>query len=249
MEVRFDGKVVAIAGGAWGIGRGIAQKFAQLGATVHVSDIRREELDVTQNLGTHVSVVDLTDSKAVNAWVDGIASQSGTIDIAINNAGGIANYMPHPIEEVSDEEWELIMSINSRTTFNVCRAVIPLMKKANAGRIVNISSGAGLRTGNAHIHAYTAAKHAVVGLTRQLAQEVGPYGITINSVAPGSVNSTANTDKFWAARSDESKQALLQKIFMRRRGEIDDIVYPVLFLCSDYASWITGQVLAVDGGK
>jgi 3-oxoacyl-[acyl-carrier protein] reductase len=122
------------------------------------------------------------------------------------------------------------------------------MKRARKGRIVNISSGAGVRSSRTGIHAYTAAKHAVVGLTRQLASELGAYGITVNSVAPGFVRSTAETERDWQALGAAGQQKLVESIALRRLGTPDDIGNAVLFFASEHASWITGQVLLVDGG-
>ena len=123
------------------------------------------------------------------------------------------------------------------------------MKAARAGRIVNISSGAGMRPSLTGIQAYAAAKHAVVGFTKQMALELGPFGITVNSVAPGFVRSNPSTEKQWESYGPEGQKRLMDGVFMRRPGAPEDIANAVLFLASDHASWISGQILAVNGGS
>ncbi len=133
--------------------------------------------------------------------------------------------------------------------FNFAQAVAPGMKAARAGRIVNISSGAGLGVSLTGIQAYAAAKAAQIGLTRQLAHELGPFGITVNSIAPGFVRSNPTTEKQWESYGAEGQKRLVESIALRRLGAPADIAHAVLFFASDYAGWITGQVLSVSGGK
>jgi 3-oxoacyl-[acyl-carrier protein] reductase len=123
------------------------------------------------------------------------------------------------------------------------------MKRAGQGRIVNISSGAGLQASLTGIQAYCSAKHAVIGLTRQLAHEFGPFGVTVNSVAPGFIRSNPSTEKQWESYGAEGQKALINRIAMHRLGSAQDIANAVLFFASDFAGFVTGQVLSVDGGK
>ena len=123
------------------------------------------------------------------------------------------------------------------------------MKAARYGRIVNISSGAGLRTSLTGIQAYAAAKAAQIGLTRQLAQELGPFGVTVNNVAPGFVRSNPTTERQWASYGSEGQARFVDSLFLRRLGSAEDIAAAVLFFASDLAGWITGQILSVDGGR
>src|SRR5690606_20762151 len=139
--------------------------------------------------------------------------------------------------------------INLMTAVKLSRAAIPGMQRAGVGRIVNISSGAGIAASSTQNHAYTAAKHAVVGLTRQMAFGLGKYGITVNSAAPGFVLAAEDTLNYWAAMSEEQKARHCENVFMQRVGTVDDVASAVLFLASDYASWVTGQTLSVNGGR
>ena len=133
--------------------------------------------------------------------------------------------------------------------FYCAQAVAPGMKAARRGRIVNISSGAGLGISLTGIQAYAAAKAAQIGLTRQLAHELGPWGITVNNIAPGFVRSNPATERQWESYGDAGQRALIEGIALKRLGTPDDIAYGVLFFASEQAGWITGQVLAIDGGK
>jgi len=248
MEIRFDGQTVIVSGAARGFGLHIARRFAALGAVVHGCDITGDELRAIADFGGWPRQLDLRDRPAVAAWVRELAGE-GPVDILVNNAGGPAGAMLQPIEQVTDAEWDLIMDVNAGGTFALSRAVAPVMKRAGRGRIVNISSTAGVQPSRTGIQAYTAAKHAVVGLTRQLASELGPFGITVNSVAPGFVCTTPETVRHWEARGEAGQRAMLESIALRRLGDVEDIANAVLFLASDKAGWISGQVLCVDGGR
>jgi 3-oxoacyl-[acyl-carrier protein] reductase len=214
---------------------------------VHGCDIATDELIETAKLGVTTKRVDLTDSRAANDWIGGIEAE-GTLDVLINNAGGIAGATRGPIEAVSDEEWDRLYRINVGACFHLCRAASPGMKRARKGRIVNISSGAGLRASRTGIHGYVAAKHAVVGLTRQLARDLGEYGVTVNSVAPGFIRTTAETERDWDSLGEAGQKALVANLALKRLGSAEDVGNAVLFFASEQAAWITGQILLVDGG-
>jgi len=154
-----------------------------------------------------------------------------------------------PVEEVTPDTWQAIFEANVEGTLWCVQALAPAMRATGWGRIVTISSGAGLRPSLTGIHAYCAAKHALVGLTRQLALELGPQGITVNSVAPGFVLSNPSTERQWQAFGSERQRTVLGSIHMGRLGRPDDIAPAVVFLASEQAGWITGQVLSVNGGQ
>ena len=250
MNIRFDGKTVAVTGAGHGFGRCIAQTFAHLGAQVFATDISADDLAETAAGGGVTKVVDLRDRAAGAAWIHQIEAQTnGPIDVLVNNAGGVGGQGPKPLEDVSDEDWNVLFDINVNAAFTLCRAAAPAMKRAGGGRIVNTSSGAGLQPSLTGIQAYCSAKHAVVGLTRQLAHEFGPYNITVNSVAPGFIRTNAATEKQWESYGADGQVALVQRIAMRRLGTAQDIANAVVFFASDLAGFVNGQILQVDGGR
>jgi 3-oxoacyl-[acyl-carrier protein] reductase len=248
----FSGQTALITGAAHGFGRAIAGAFAMRGATVFVCDVVEEELAETVRVigdPCHGTIVDVTDRSAVQAWVRSALDFSGRIDVLVNNAGGVLGQSGRPLEDVAIMEWEAIVAVNQTATFWTSQAVAPAMKRAGAGRIINISSGAGLGISKTGIQAYAAAKAGQIGLTRQLAHELGPHGITVNNVAPGFVLSSAATERQWEAYGPEGQADLVEGIAMRRLGTPADIAHAVLFLASENARWISGVVLPVDGGK
>jgi 3-oxoacyl-[acyl-carrier protein] reductase len=252
MNIAFPERVVVVTGAGHGIGRGIACAFAERGARVWACGIDREGLAETGRLlgdAGHVWDLDVTDPDAAGRLVREIALEHGAVDVLVNNAGGVAGQVGRPVEDVSDEDWDAIVSVNLNGTFHCSRAVAPGMKSAGGGVIVNISSGAGLGVSLTGIQAYASAKHGQVGLTRQLAHELGPFGIRVNAVAPGFVLSNPTTRRQWESYGDEGQRRLVEAIALRRLGTPEDIANAVLFLASEHASWITGQVLQVNGGR
>jgi 3-oxoacyl-[acyl-carrier protein] reductase len=249
--IEFAGRTVVVAGAARGIGRSIAVEFARRGATVHACDILVDEVRAyAQSLagGTILPAwVDVTDARSVADAVAAAERSSGAVDVLVYVAGGVRGQSKRPLEEVRPEEFRDIVDVNLTGAFVFARAVAPGMKKAGKGRIVTISSRAGLATSLTGIQAYAAAKHGQVGLVKQLAQELGPFGITVNSVAPGFMATSPDYERQWASYSEEFRAGFLDRIAMRRMGTPEDIAYAVLFLSSDYASWITGQILPVMG--
>jgi 3-oxoacyl-[acyl-carrier protein] reductase len=167
----------------------------------------------------------------------------------VNNAGGVLGQVGRPLEEIGEEDWNSIFEVNTRGAFFFTQAVAPSMKKARFGRIINISSGAGLTISLTGIQAYASAKAGQIGLTRQLAHELGAWNITVNNIAPGFVRSNPTTEKQWQAYGEDGQKALLNNIALKRLGSPADIAAGVLFFASDHAGWITGQVISIDGGK
>ncbi len=257
MQIEFQGKTVIVTGAAHGFGRAIALAFAQNGAVVWACDRLADEVAETARLAAEAGgtcnarTVDITDRDAIFAFVREAeaSSPSGRVDILVNNAGGVAGQVGRPLEEVSLDEWNVVVAINMSAAFFFAQAVAPAMKQARWGRIVNISSGAGLGPSLTGIQAYASAKAGQINLTRQLAHELGAFNITVNNIAPGFVRSNPTTEKQWQSYGAEGQQALVDRIAMRRLGKVEDIAHAVLFFASDYADWITGQVLSVDGGK
>lgn len=255
MNIRFEGKTVIVTGAAHGFGRGIALAFAERGASVWTCDVVVDELDETKRLcldagGTcEARPVDVSDPSAISAFVGEVLTSAPQVDILVNNAGGVLGQEGRPLEEVSIAAWNSIFAVNNSAVFFFSQAVAPGMKRANTGRIINISSGAGLGISLTGIQAYASAKAAQIGLTRQLAHELGPWGITVNNIAPGFARTNPNSERQWQSYGAEGQQRLLENIALRRLGTSADIAHGVLFLASEYASWITGQVLSIDGGK
>lgn len=252
MSDEFRGRTVLVTGAAHGFGRAIAGAFGMRGANVFVCDVVADELQETvQMLGDSGSgtIVDVTDRFAVDAWVQSAIQATGRVDVLVNNAGGVLGQVGRPLEQVAISEWEAIVSVNQTATFWTAQAVALSMKEASYGRIINISSGAGLGISKTGIQAYASAKAGQIGLTRQLAHELGPHGITVNCIAPGFVLSNDATRRQWEALGYDGQENLLDGIALRRLGTPGDIAHAVLFLASDHASWISGVVLPVDGGK
>lgn len=252
MKIEFSGRTVLVTGAAHGFGRAIAGAFATRGATVFACDVVEEELSETVRIvgdSCHGAMVDVTDRFAVDAWVKGALAETGRVDVLVNNAGGVLGQVGRPLEEVAIQEWEAIVAVNQTAAFWTAQAVAPSMKAAGSGRIVNISSGAGLGVSKTGIQAYASAKAGQIGLTRQLAHELGPFGITVNAVAPGFVLSNEATRRQWEAYGSDGQEELVRGIALRRLGTPADIAHAVLFLASEQARWITGVVLPVDGGK
>jgi len=250
MNIRYDGVTVAVTGGGHGFGQCIARSFDRLGARVFACDLSAGELAATrQGTGIVTDAFDLTAKGAAFDWIKSVESRSGgPIGVLVCNAGGVRGQTNRPVEEVPEADWHAIFDINTHAAFNMARAVVPGMKQAGTGRIVTISSGAGLKPSRTGIQAYCSAKHALVGLTRQLSKELGQFGITVNSVAPGFVLSNPATVVQFDSYGEAGKAAMVQGISMRRLGTVEDITNGVLFMASPFASYVTGQVLSVDGG-
>lgn len=255
MNLDFSGRTAVVTGAAHGFGRAISLAFAERGAAVWACDVIDDELAETRRLcqaaggSCTVRTVDVRDVEAVRRLGVDASKSAGLVHILVNNAGGVLGQVGQPLEDVTPAEWQAIFDVNVTGAFHCSQAVAPAMKAARSGRIINISSGAGLGISLTGIQAYASAKAAQIGLTRQLAHELGPWGITVNNVAPGFVRSNPTTEKQWQSYGAERQGALVENIALKRLGTVEDIAAGVLFFASESAGWVTGQVLSIDGGK
>lgn len=225
----LNGRRALVTGTARGIGAAILRALEEHGAEGH---------------GVDRDSVDVSDSSQVASLV----KRLGRVDILVNNAGGVVGQVGRPLEDVSDDDWQAVVDANLTSTFVCTRAVVPGMKAAGYGRIVNISSGAGRSVSLTGIQAYASAKAGQIGFTRQTAHELGQFGITVNCIAPGFILSNPTSLKQWEGYGEEGQQALLESIATRRLGRPEDIANGVLFFVAEESSWVTGQVLSIDGG-
>ncbi len=242
----FEGKTAVITGASRGIGRAIAETLAQRGADVVCGDKLEEQAKETAAAiaaatGRRVSGcrVDVADSQSVKEFVECVLAQFGRIDILVNNAGVTRDNL---LMRIDESDWDLVLDVNLKGAFNCCKAVVRQMMKQRYGRIVSITSVVGL-AGNAGQANYSASKAGLIGLTKSLAKELGSRNITVNAVAPGFVT-TVLTDVL----PQELKDAAVKSTPLGRVGTPQDIANAVAFFASDEASFITGQVLSVDGG-
>jgi 3-oxoacyl-[acyl-carrier protein] reductase len=229
MTKQLAGRTAVVTGTAHGIGAGIGAALAEHGAAVH---------------GVDKDTVDLTSVAAVREFFDAL----GGIDILVNNAGGVCGQIGRPVEDVSDGDWREILDANLTTSFLCTRAVVPAMKERRWGRIITISSAAGLSVSKTGIQAYASAKAAQIGFTRQLAHELGQFGITVNCIAPGFILSNPTSIRQWDSYGSDGQRGIVNGIAMRRLGTPGDIANGVLFFAAEESSWVTGQTIAIDGG-
>ena len=238
----FSKKTVIVTGSGRGIGKSIAQKFAELGANVVVCDIDKEMAETAAGQIGHGAIglkADVTNAEDVDNMFDKTRKEFGHIDIVVNNAGITRDTL---MIRMAEKDWDMVLDINLKGAFLVTKAAAKVMMKQRYGRIVNISSIVGIN-GNAGQVNYSSSKAGLIGLTKSAAKELGARGVTVNAVAPGYI-ATEMTEHL----PDEAKEAFLGRVLIKRPGSSDDVASAVLFLASDEASYITGQVLPVDGG-
>ncbi|HEY8337099.1 MAG TPA: SDR family oxidoreductase [Tardiphaga sp.] len=250
MNIQLDGRVVLLSGAAQGIGRAMAKAFYEAGARVRLTDLDPVGLAAAGDiLSVPVHVCDLSDRMAAHRLVAEVIATEGRLDILALAAGGVRGQVGRPLEEITERDWRVLFEANVEAALWLAQAAAPHFKTAGWGRIVAIASGAGLRPTLTGIQAYTAAKHALVGLVRQLSLELGPHGTTTNAVAPGLILTNPATRAQWEAYGPEGRQRVLDSLHTRRLGAPEDIATAALFLASEQAGWITGQILSVDGGR
>jgi 3-oxoacyl-[acyl-carrier protein] reductase len=248
VQIDLTGKIAIVTGAGRGIGREIAETFAREGVTVVVTDIQQALLDDWQAAVTANGwkgrgyLCDVRDAARIQEVVDETARDFGTIDILVNNAGVAGGAY---VDELSEEVWDRNMDVNLKGTFLMCKAVVPVMKKQQSGRILNAASFAAI-VPSLGSSAYAASKAGVHYFTRVLAGEVGPYNITVNCYAPGMIPTEIN---HFTEQPDDVQKSLLDTLTLRKWEDAKEVAYLLCFLSSDYAGYITGTMVDVSGGK
>jgi len=248
--MKLENKIAVVTGAASGIGRGITLRLAQDGCNLAVIDIDMEQaasvVDEIRAKGRQAEAVkaDVSRSQEVNQMVQTVMKKFGGIDILVNNAGGHARERQSMFYQSTEDVWDHVLGINLKGTMICCRAVIEHMMERGSGKIVNTSSMAGVTGSHLGVADYAAAKAGIIGFTMALAKEVGPYGINVNSVAPGIIA----TERVLAA-PEEMKEQWRKSSFLNRLGEPEDIAATVSFLVSEDASFISGQNILVCGAR
>jgi NAD(P)-dependent dehydrogenase (short-subunit alcohol dehydrogenase family) len=244
----LEGKCAIVTGAGQGIGRAVAKGLAEQGVRVVIAELNGEngervarDIEAAGGVARAIAT-DVSNEESVGRMVAKAAGEFGTIDILVNDA---AIFPASSVAEMKTEEWERVLRTNLTGTFFCCRAVMPAMKSKRSGRIINFTSGRALQ-GSKHGAHYAASKGGIIGFTKSLALELAPHGITVNSICPGAID----TPQPKAHVKDEAEfYAKAKKIPLGRVGQPEDLVGSVLFLASDWSSYVTGQMIVVNGGS
>ena len=243
-DKRLDGRVVLVTGAAQGIGRVYAKRLLAEGARVVVADIDGPgALDTAAEIGALGVQVDVANAESVARMVEQCVTECGGVDVLVNNAAVFGTLEYQPIEEISAELFDRVMAVNVRGVFLCIQAVVPLMKRAGAGKIVNIASGT-LLSGVPNFVHYIASKGAVFAMTRTLARELGPFGITVNTLAPGL---TMSPNVLLHHPEDQIRRSRESRALMRDETP-EDLEGALVFLASSDSDFVTGQMMVVNGG-
>ncbi|MGH3327526.1 MAG: SDR family NAD(P)-dependent oxidoreductase [Streptomycetales bacterium] len=251
---RFEGRVAIVTGGSGGLGGAICAAFADEGAALAVVDVQTQAAErAAAELRERGSAArafgcDVSDPGSVGAMVEGVATALGPPGVLVNAAGGSLG-TPRDLADIAPEHLDLVLDVNLKGTFLCAQAVVPHMRAAGGGSIVNVSSIGGRSASPVTGVPYAAAKSGVLGLTRRLAREVGPWHIRVNAVAPGLFLSGPRLAGMWDALSEDERREVLDAIPLRRMPELSEAAAPVLYLASDEASYVTGAILDVNGGR
>lgn len=246
MSARFEGKVAIITGAAKGMGQATAVEMSLNGASVVITDIDAKGLEETAgqirgSAGKVLAIVcDIQDRMQVDSLISRTKNELGRLDILVNNAGLL---LPGTIEETTDDIIDSTLNINVKGILYAIRAATPIMKDQKYGRIVNVSSITGKNGDNSTVFVYGASKGAVISLTRSVARQLGPFGVTCNAIAPHAV--MTEMMKYW---TDEKKAKAAASIPARRLGTVQDIAHLICFLASDDAAFINGETVNINGG-
>ncbi|WP_457650628.1 SDR family oxidoreductase [Profundibacter sp.] len=244
--MRLDGKTAIVTGAGSGFGAGIARKFADEGARVMVADINMEGAEaVAAEVGGIAQKVDVANGESVAAMIKAAQEAFGQIDILVNNAG--ITHMPGPMEQVSEEDFDRVLAVNAKSVYLTARELVPLMKAAKAGVILNVASTAGVSP-RPNLNWYNASKGWMITATRTMAVELAPFGIRVNAINPVA-GDTPLLKTFMGEDTPEIRAKFLSTIPIGRFSTPEDMGNAAAFLCSDEASMITGVAMEVDGGR
>ena len=250
MEIRFDNKVVLVTGASSGIGRATAREFAKNGAKVVVHyNVSRQDADAVveeiRNGGGDALALqaDVSKKPEVDHLIKATLEKYGTIDILINNAGALIQR--ETLENMEEALWDEVMDVNLKSIFLVAQAVIPIMKAKKYGKIINLTSIAARVGGGVGAGHYSASKGGILTLSKNMAKELAPHGIIVNAISPGIID-TRFHERF---TSPEVFNTFREAVLIKRAGTAEEVAWPILFLCSEYAAYIVGETIEINGGQ